>query len=165
MNRWTRILLVLFTVMSCVGCDQTTKAVAKSYLHQTQVLSFADDTVRLYYTENRGAFLSLGAALGPESRTLIFTVAVAGGLALLFGYLLLSSSLSALRVTALALIGAGGLSNLIDRLLHSGAVIDFLNVGVGALRTGIFNVADVAITAGVAILLLSGSAHRRRPRA
>jgi signal peptidase II len=37
-------------------------------------------------------------------------------------------------------------------------VIDFLNVGVGPLRTGIFNVADVAITLGVA-LLVAGSAR------
>ena len=41
---------------------------------------------------------------------------------------------------------AGGLSNLTDRIAI-GSVIDFLNVGIGPLRTGIFNVADVAIMA------------------
>jgi signal peptidase II len=48
---------------------------------------------------------------------------------------------------------AGGLSNLIDRITL-GSVIDFMNVGVGPVRTGIFNVADVAIMAGVAIVLV-----------
>lgn len=41
-----------------------------------------------------------------------------------------------------------------DRLLHEGRVIDFMNVGIGSLRTGIFNVADVCITIGVLLLVL-----------
>jgi len=49
---------------------------------------------------------------------------------------------------------AGGIGNLIDRLFHNGLVIDFLNVGIGPIRTGIFNVADMAIMAGFGILLL-----------
>ena len=53
----------------------------------------------------------------------------------------------------LALFIGGGVSNWIDRLLH-GRVVDFLNVGIGSLRTGIFNVADVAIMAAVAMLVL-----------
>ena len=48
---------------------------------------------------------------------------------------------------------AGGLSNLVDRIAM-GSVIDFLNIGIGPIRTGIFNVADVAIMAGIALLLV-----------
>ena len=43
----------------------------------------------------------------------------------------------------------GGVGNLIDRVLFENGVIDFLNVGIGNLRTGIFNVADMAIMTGV----------------
>jgi signal peptidase II len=46
-----------------------------------------------------------------------------------------------------------GVSNLLDRIIH-GAVVDFMNVGIGPLRTGIFNVADMAIVLGVGIVLL-----------
>ena len=53
-----------------------------------------------------------------------------------------------------SLIFAGGASNLADRLLYDGYVVDFINIGIGSFRTGIFNIADVAITAGVVILLL-----------
>jgi signal peptidase II len=56
--------------------------------------------------------------------------------------------------TAVALILAGGLGNLIDRVCRNGVVIDFLNLGVGSMRTGIFNMADMAITTGVIILLV-----------
>jgi signal peptidase II len=41
--------------------------------------------------------------------------------------------------------------------LGDGRVIDFLNVGIGGLRTGIFNVADVAIMVGVALFLFAES--------
>ena len=52
----------------------------------------------------------------------------------------------------LALFMAGALSNLIDRIAV-GSVIDFMNVGIGPLRTGIFNVADVAIMLGIALVI------------
>ncbi len=57
---------------------------------------------------------------------------------------------------AASLIFSGGVSNLIDRFAHNGYVIDFLNLGVGSLRTGIFNVADIAIALGALLLLMPG---------
>jgi len=50
---------------------------------------------------------------------------------------------------------AGGVSNLIDRVRFGGTVVDFLNLGVRDLRTGIFNVADMLILTGAAILATS----------
>ena len=55
---------------------------------------------------------------------------------------------------------AGGMSNLIDRVAM-GSVIDFMNVGIGSFRTGIFNVADGAIMAGVALLIADHYRARR----
>ena len=63
-------------------------------------------------------------------------------------------------MVGLVLFLAGGASNLIDRVAF-GSVIDFLNIGLGPFRTGIFNVADVAIMAGVAILLFEGYRSQR----
>jgi signal peptidase II len=54
----------------------------------------------------------------------------------------------------LALFVAGGISNWIDRATN-GSVVDFLNIGVGWLRTGVFNVADVAIMLGAGIFVLA----------
>jgi signal peptidase II len=53
------------------------------------------------------------------------------------------------------LVIGGGMSNFIDRLLYGGYVVDFLNVGIGSVRTGIFNVADVFIVTGVLLLVFS----------
>ncbi len=53
-----------------------------------------------------------------------------------------------------AVFVAGGASNWIDRITR-GSVVDFLNVGVGPVRTGVFNVADVAIMLGVGAFVLA----------
>jgi signal peptidase II len=64
------------------------------------------------------------------------------------------------HAAAFALFIAGGASNWFDRV-NDGRVVDFMNVGVGWLRTGIFNVADVAIMLGAAIFML-GELRRER---
>jgi len=63
-------------------------------------------------------------------------------------------------VAAVALLFAGGVGNLIDRVTSGGSVVDFIKLGIGPVRTGIFNVADVAITVG-ALILLSAALRRQ----
>ena len=55
---------------------------------------------------------------------------------------------------ALALLSGGGIGNWLDRVLHDGAVTDFVSVGLGGLRTGVFNLADLAVVAGVCSLIV-----------
>lgn len=111
--------------------------------------------MQLQYVENKGTFLSLGASLSEEVRFWLFTVIVSLILVGLFVYLIGSRSLDRSSVIAISLILGGGIGNIIDRVIYGGAVIDFLNLGIGGLRTGIFNMADVAITAGTLLLLWS----------
>jgi len=59
------------------------------------------------------------------------------------------------RLLSFSLIFAGGIGNVIDRILHDRHVTDFMNLGIQNLRTGIFNVADICITAGVIGLFIS----------
>jgi signal peptidase II len=76
-------------------------------------------------------------------------------LAALLLYLFVSRPQNPLVGVSIALVVGGGVSNLIDRLRYGGYVVDFLNVGIGSLRTGIFNVADMAIMAGVLLWAFS----------
>lgn len=57
-------------------------------------------------------------------------------------------------VLGISLVFAGGVGNLIDRIIHHGSVVDFINIGIGSFRTGIFNIADVAIMGGSIFLFL-----------
>ncbi len=138
-----------------IGCDQITKSLAGEHLLRGTQLSYFHDVLRVTYTENMGAFLGLGESLSPEIRFWILTFIVGVLLIGLMGYLLASSKQTAASVIGFSLVLAGGFSNFYDRLFNNGAVIDFLNLGIGSLRTGIFNVADMLIMAGVAVLLIS----------
>jgi signal peptidase II len=153
--------LALLIISVCIAADRVTKSLAKHYLAPDGFVSFAGDTFRLQYAENTGAFLSLGSALPEPWRHIVFTIFVGLFLTGLLGYLLFNSNLPWESVVWLALVCGGGLSNLIDRIAYAGRVIDFLNVGMGSLRTGIFNVADMAITGGAILLLIDS--FRKKP--
>lgn len=154
-----RAIVVAVILLSCIGCDQAAKLIVKEHLRSTPVLVFAGDMLRLQYAENAGAFLGMGSSWPEPWRQLVFSGVVAVFLFGLMLYVLLVRKLLFGQVVYLTLILGGGLSNLIDRIAYDGRVIDFLNVGVGFLRTGIFNIADMAITAG-AVLLAVGSFGR-----
>ena len=156
-----RLLLILFVLVACVGCDQSTKMYAEAKLPRVQPLSLLSDTVRLQVAHNEGSFLSLGASAPKAWRLATLRVGVSAMLLALLAYALFVRAGRAPFIFALALVLAGGASNLIDRFVNDGYVVDFINLGAGLIRTGVFNVADVAITAG-ALLLLIQSWRRRR---
>jgi len=152
-RRWLTKFALLAVVASTIGCDQVTKHLATVHLMGVPRQSFLGDSLRLEYAENSGAFMSLGADLPAWARITVFV----GGT----GLILVACAIAAFRnrrpvaqLAGFALVFAGGASNLVDRIAR-GAVTDFLNVGIGTLRTGIFNVADMAVMLGVALLLFA----------
>lgn len=149
--RPTRRAALAATIAACVGLDQVTKAIASSRLVLGERHSFLADTFRLELAHNSGAFLGLGATLPEGVRVHLFTWFV-GLLVLGALWFAFRPSSPARHALGAALVAAGGLGNLWDRIATGGWVVDFLNLGVGWLRTGIFNVADVALMAGVALV-------------
>jgi signal peptidase II len=149
-----KILLVLIILCVCVAADQATKALAKQHLAGTPTIYALGGTVMLHYSENVGAFLSLGARLPETARVWIFIVFNSLVLTGTLIFILTMRSLSVWGITGGALIVGGGFSNLIDRLFHNGAVVDLLHIGIGRVRTGIFNLAEVAIMAGIGLMLI-----------
>jgi signal peptidase II len=158
-----RGLVFLATLLASAGCDQAAKHVAREVLAGIPAVSLAADTVRFELALNPGGFLSLGAGLPEEVRSLFFLVVVPLGLLLVCVLLLRAGPLSGATLVGLGLVAGGGVANWIDRLV-AGAVTDFVSLGVGGLRTGIFNVADVSVLAGVAALLLASRRRAETPR-
>jgi signal peptidase II len=150
-------------ILITIGCDRVTKHLAAVALSEAPAHSFMMDTVRLEYAENAGAFLGLGATWPAVVRTGLFTVGNA--------ILLLVVVVAAARdrwsgpvLVGTALLVAGGASNLVDRIAR-GRVIDFMNVGIGPLRTGIFNVADMAVLLGAIIVAFTTWRSTRKTHA
>ena len=160
------IRLVLFIAIGAtIGCDRMTKHVAATTLAEGPSRSFLADTLRLEYAENTGAFLNLGADWPLPARTAVF--GAGNALVLVLLVVALRRGWPTPTLFGMALFVGGGVSNFSDRITH-GAVIDFMNVGIGPLRTGIFNVADMAIMLGVGIVMLetcrSDGLQRQRAR-
>lgn len=145
-------------LVACVGCDHATKRLAESALSGSVGVSMAADAVRLELASNPGAFLGMGAALPDGVRDFLLIGVVPLALLALCAALLRSGP-SPIRLVGLALLAGGGLGNWLDRVLNDGAVTDFISLGVGGLRTGIFNLADVAVVVGILLLC-----WRRSPR-
>lgn len=144
--------IILFFVTAClgVGLDQFTKQLAKKYLMNHEPITYLWDTIRLEYVENTGAFLSLGADLPQSVSFWVFSVIPIIFLVILvYGAMKQINELPLWGFLAFSLIFAGGFGNIIDRIVYDRHVTDFLNFGIGSLRTGILNVADMYVTFGV----------------
>jgi signal peptidase II len=149
----SRRLALVVAAVATIGCDRVTKHAASLILAGTADRSYLADLIRLGYAENTGGFLSIGANLPPLARTVFFTVATGLMLVGLVAFAI-RRKWDGLATLGLTLFIAGAASNWIDRLAR-GSVIDFLNIGVGSVRTGIFNVADVAIMVGAGLFLFT----------
>jgi signal peptidase II len=158
--RTSRRVVLILVVLATIGCDRMTKHAAMTMLSGEAGHSYLGDTVRLEYVENSGGFLSLGANWPHAVRTTFFTV-ITGCMLLILGGVLSRARAVGWSAAGATLFLAGAVSNWIDRVDH-GSVVDFMNIGVGPVRTGVFNVADVAIMLGAGIVVLA-EFHRERP--
>ena len=155
MSRSSRLALCAPVTTLTVALDQLTKAIARATLAPGEQVVLLGGLIRILLRTNIGAFLGLGSSLPPMVRTVIFGVVVVLLLTAMTAYLLGSPHLPPGGVVGASLVVGGGAGNLIDRVGCHGEVTDFLNVGIGPVRTGIFNVADLAIVGGVVCLLLT----------
>lgn len=157
-----RVVLAIIILVT-IALDQGTKRLARRTLMNAFPRHYAG-VLTLLYTENPGAFLSLGSNLPANVRHLVFDGLVSIGL-LVAGFALFTGRMQQGRDDiAIAVIIGGGTGNLIDRLRFSGRVTDFIYLAAGPLHTGVFNIADMAITGGVLWLALAWvfSAMRKR---
>lgn len=161
--RKLRIVLLLLVFGCTVGCDQTTKHVARTNLNRFESITVLHGFGELRLAENPGAFLSLGDSLPQSVRVLCFTLGVGAGLLALLVHLLASTKLTWMPFVALAMVIAGGTSNLIDRITRHGLVTDFITIRVGPFQTGVFNVADTLVMLGVGLLILA-QCQRHAPK-
>ncbi len=109
------------------------------------VMPFVD----LVLVWNRGISYGLFTQDGDLGRWMLVAVTVA---ACIFLIVWLRRETSALTVAAIGVILGGAIGNGIDRIAW-GAVVDFVLLHAGTFEWYVFNVADVAIVVGVALLL------------
>jgi len=156
-NRTPSAFFILSIVAFNFAIDRLTKIAAEVYLQGHGTFHVIGNYFILFFAHNKGAFLSMGSTMGAWMR--LGLLAIAPTILLLGGLFILIKNRKRLdfihRVIWATLIG-GGLSNVYDRFFNDGQVVDFMNFGIGNLRTGILNVADLSITfSALALFILS----------
>ena len=158
----------LWLSAAIIVLDQLTKGLALAWLEPHRPLTVLAPYLNLTLMFNEGAAFSFLADAGGIQRWLLAAFALVMGVALTIWLLRLRRD-EQLLATGLALLIGGAFGNLIDRLVY-GHVIDFVQVYLPFIPLAIFNpwpafnLADSAISIGVAILLMSalGDETRRR---
>jgi signal peptidase II len=148
----TKLKIALPTIAIGVILDQWSKIYAVNHISSAIPDNYLGGFFRLQYAQNSGAFLSAGSGLSDGARWWIFVVGVSLLVLGMIWYLFRARDLSTIEVWAFTLAITGGIGNLIDRIAF-GYVRDFMNIGIGPLRTGIFNVADIAISTAAILLV------------
>jgi len=147
-----RILVIAAIISINIGCDQSTKHLAKKHLPREMTIQVIDNYFVLQYAENKGGFLSMFSTLSKPLRFFFLSIIPLIALVLMIFYIVAAGELSLLHIIGFSCLIGGGLSNIADRLANE-HVIDFMNIGIGMVRSGIFNFADLSIMGGTAIIL------------
>ena len=130
--------------------DLATKAIAvRALVPQRVPHEVLGNAIRLTLVYNPGA--AFGLEFGPLSRW-IFTALTVVALGILARLYRATAPGDRTRALAIALVSAGALGNLADRLRSDLGVVDFLDVGLGTVRWPTFNVADMAVSTGAVLL-------------
>ncbi len=139
--------------------DFYTKRVAIADLDYGISRDVIGNWLRFTLVFNKGA--AFGTSVGESSRWIFTALAIA----ILFVLIRMAHQAPASdrwKLLALGMVCGGAVGNLIDRLRWSEGVVDFIDVGVGAHRFWVFNVADSAVSVGAVLLVLVLWAEERR---
>jgi signal peptidase II len=160
-NTNIRNLLIFTFLVFNVGCDQISKIIVREKLNYHENRSVIDHFITLNKVENTGAFLGFG-----DSLPRLFYVVLMIALPLIFlgyalFYVLKSKNLSRLSILGISFIIAGGVGNIIDRIIF-GSVTDFMHFNFVIFQTGIVNMADISVTTGFFIILYELLINKRK---
>ena len=161
LNKKSRYLLITIIVLLSISFDQISKIWVRNNFESYSEKSIIGDVFTLIKVENTGAFLGMGSELSEIPRILlliIFPVVVLISITL---YTYIDKTLDKLSIIGFSLIIGGGIANIFDRIVF-GSVTDFLYINLGGIfKTGIFNIADLSVTTGMILILISS--FKRKP--
>lgn len=151
-------------VLALLATDCATKRAAEHGLAVGEPRPIVGQVVRFTLSYNTKA--AMGLEVGGDSRRFVLSMLSVAALLVLGLLYHRTPPADRLRVIGVALVAGGALGNLIDRIRSSAGVVDFIDIGVSHVRFWTFNVADLGITIGALLLLVSlggKGQHRGRP--
>ena len=161
LNKKSRYLLITMLVFLSIAFDQISKIWVRNNFESYSEKSIIGDVFTLIKVENTGAFLGMGSELSEIPRILLLIILPVIVLISITLYTYIDKSLDKLSIIGFSLIIGGGIANIFDRIVF-GSVTDFLYINLGEIfKTGIFNIADLSVTTGMILILISS--FKRKP--
>ncbi|WP_298341727.1 signal peptidase II [uncultured Algibacter sp.] len=161
MKQNKRNAFIILVIVLTIAIDQISKVlVRKHIILRTEVnpgdrIPLIGDAFIMMNVENTGAFLGMGSELNETLRIVLLLILPILVLGFVLRHIFKDKSLDNWSLFAFASIIGGGIANVFDRIVF-GKVTDFLFIDLGGVfRTGIFNLADLSVTTGMIILLLT----------
>ena len=154
-NKRKRNILITIIVLLSIASDQISKIWIRNNFESYTETSIIGDVFTLIKVENSGAFLGMGSELSETFRILLLIVLPIIVLVSITVYTYIEKTLDKNSIIGFSLIIGGGIANIFDRIVY-GSVTDFLYLNFGGIfKTGIFNVADLSVTTGMILILIS----------
>ncbi len=139
--------ITLIVIAALAGLDQLIKFLVLTNIKPQNAVPVIDGIIRFRYVENTGAAFSM-----LSDNTWILSIVTGVLIIGIIVYLILGKSSSKLETVSLVMIAAGGIGNLIDRIFR-GFVVDFIEYLF--MEWGVFNFADILVTVGAVLLVIS----------
>ena len=157
-----RNIFIIILIVFNIAADQVSKALVRAKMlfypenGDRAVIDVIGSYFQLLWVENKGAFLGMGSDMNEVLRVILLLILPTIVLLYVIYYIIKNKDLSRLNLVAFCCIIGGGIANVYDRIFL-GSVTDFFFINLGGIfKTGIFNMADLSVTTGMIILLLSG---------
>ena len=158
----SRTLSIILLIVANIAIDQISKAIARMEIAKNEIIPVIGDLFIMTNVENKGAFLGMGSDLSETSRLIFLLILPILVLGYVVYYILKNKTLDRMSLIAFCCIVGGGIANVYDRIVY-GSVTDFFHIDLGGIfRTGIFNVADMSVSAGMIMLLIASFVHRKK---
>ena len=155
MTKKFRYILISTIVTVSIALDQFSKVWVRSNFENYSEKNLIGEIFTLIKVENTGAFLGMGSELSEIPRILLLIVLPVVVLISITIYTYIEKTLDKISIIGFSLIIGGGIANIFDRIVY-GSVTDFLYINLGGIfKTGIFNIADLSVTTGMILILIS----------
>tara|TARA_Y100000996_G_scaffold160801_1_gene124436 strand:+ start:159 stop:647 length:489 start_codon:yes stop_codon:yes gene_type:complete len=155
LDKRKRNLLITTIVFLSIALDQISKIWVRNNFESYIENSIIGNIFTLIKVENTGAFLGMGSELSETLRILLLIVLPIIVLISITIYTYIDKTLDKISIIGFSLIIGGGIGNIFDRIVY-GSVTDFLYLDFGGIfKTGIFNIADLSVTTGMILILIS----------
>tara|TARA_B100001996_G_scaffold378565_1_gene362927 strand:- start:629 stop:1111 length:483 start_codon:yes stop_codon:yes gene_type:complete len=149
-----RNISISIIIALSIFLDQISKILIRNNVDQYSDIKLIGEYFILTNVENSGAFLGMGSDFSPIIKMIFLLILPVIVLTCIIIYVYRDKEIDKISLIGFSIIIGGGIGNIFDRIMY-GSVTDFLFINLGGIfKTGIFNIADLAVTTGMILILL-----------